>query len=191
VIIEKRAARGRFVRVNGSRESRMSAFLRAGKVLCVIAAGFAASLCAAASPVDAPDGDAVLTTTASGVQIYSCEYDANHRLDWVFKSPRATLYNASGEAVIEHSAGPSWEAKDGSRITGRVIAQIPGAASGSIAQLLLETHAAPDSPAYGALAGVRYVQRINTVGGVKPATACSVEHALGNSPYIANYIFFR
>jgi len=57
-----------------------------------------------------------VTTTASGIQVYSCEYDAQHHLAWVFKSPQATLYDTSGHALIMHSAGPSWEAEDGSRI---------------------------------------------------------------------------
>jgi len=160
------------------------------RMLVFAVGAFAAPFCAAAS-IDPRDGQAFLTTTASGVQIYSCEYDANHRLDWVFKSPRATLYNTAGEAVIEHSAGPSWEAKDGSRITGHVIAQVPSDAPGGIPQLLLAANGATDVPANGTLSGVRYVQRIDTAGGAKPPAACSVEHAAGNSPYIAHYIFFK
>ena len=46
---------------------------------------------AGAAPIDPPDARALLSAAASGVQIYSCEYDANHTLGWVFRSPRATL----------------------------------------------------------------------------------------------------
>lgn len=151
----------------------------------------AASFCCAAVVIDPPQGQAVLTTTASGVQIYTCEYDADHRLNWVFKSPRATLYTTSGEPVIEHSAGPSWESKDGSRITGRVLSQTPSASPGGIPQLLLETKSAEGGPPNGVLSDIHFVQRINTAGGAKPTAACSVEHAVGSSPYIANYIFFK
>lgn len=153
--------------------------------------GLAAPVCADAASIDPPQGRPFLTTTASGVQIYSCEYDVGHRLEWVFKSPRATLYNTSGQPVVDHAAGPSWQAGDGSRITGKVLAQIPGDAPGSIPQLLLEAHRASGGPGNGLLSDIRYVQRINTSGGVKPTAACSVEHAMGSSPYIANYIFYK
>ncbi|MFK4443216.1 hypothetical protein ABH944_003593 [Caballeronia udeis] len=166
-------------------------FDRAGGVLCstaVIAACVASTVAFAASPIDPPQAERALETTASGVQVYSCEYDAQHRLGWVFKNPQATLYDASGHAVIRHSAGPSWEADDGSRIVGHVIAQTPSEASASVPQLLLE---ARSTAANGTLSAIRYVQRVNTVGGVMPAAPCSTEHEIGNSPYIANYIFYK
>lgn len=129
-----------------------------------------------------------MTLTASGVQNYACEYDAQHRLAWVFKSPQATLYDASGHAVVRHGAGPSWEAEDGSRIVGRVIAQRPSETQASIAQLLLETHSAAGA---GLLSAVRYVQRVHTVGGLMPSAPCAAEHQVGSSPYLAEYVFYR
>jgi hypothetical protein len=143
---------------------------------------------AGAAPIDPPDARAFLSATASGVQIYSCEYGANHTLGWVFRSPRATLFDSSGTAVIEHSAGPSWEARDGSRIVGHVLAQMPSETPNGVPQLLLETHS---TGPMGMLSEVRYVQRTKTAGGVVPAAPCIVEHAVGNSPYIATYIFFK
>jgi hypothetical protein len=143
---------------------------------------------AGATPIDPPDGRALLSATASGVQIYSCEYDANHTLGWVFRSPRATLFDTAGNAVIEHSAGPSWEARDGSRIVGHVLAQMPSEAPNGVPQLLLETRS---TGAKGMLSDVRYVQRTMTAGGVAPTAPCTVEHATGSSPYIATYTFFK
>jgi hypothetical protein len=143
---------------------------------------------AGAASIDPPDAHALLSATASGVQIYSCEYGANHTLGWVFRSPRATLFDASGTAVIEHSAGPSWEARDGSRIVGRVLAQMPGNTPNAVPQLLLETHS---TGAKGMLSDVRYVQRTMTAGGAAPTAPCTVEHAPGSSPYIATYTFFK
>ncbi|MFM0171061.1 DUF3455 domain-containing protein [Paraburkholderia sediminicola] len=143
---------------------------------------------AGAAPIDPPDARALLSATASGVQLYSCEYDANHTLGWVFRSPRATLFDSNGTAVIEHSAGPSWEARDGSRIVGHVLAQMPSEMPNGVPQLLLETHS---TGAKGMLSDVRYVQRTMTAGGVAPAAPCTVEHAVGNSPYIATYTFFK
>ncbi|MDB5833477.1 MAG: hypothetical protein JWR14_3307 [Caballeronia sp.] len=106
----------------------------------------------------------------------------------MFKNPQATLYDTSGQALIRHSAGPSWEANDGSRIVGHVIAQTPSDTAASVPQLLLETRS---TAASGMLSVIRYVQRVNTVGGVMPASPCSTEHEIGSSPYIANYIFYK
>ncbi|RKF51158.1 DUF3455 domain-containing protein [Paraburkholderia fungorum] len=138
--------------------------------------------------IDPPQGERVMTLTASGVQNYACELDAQGHLGWVFKSPQATLYDASGHAAVRHGAGPSWEAEDGSRIVGRVLAQRPSETAASIPQLLLETHSTSGN---GTLSAVRYVQRLHTVGGLAPAAACSTEHQAGSSPYLANYVFYR
>ncbi|MEA3127075.1 MAG: hypothetical protein QOD67_4094 [Caballeronia sp.] len=161
---------------------------RVGRASAVIAGCVASTAAFAAPPIDPPQAERVLATTASGVQVYSCEYDAQHRLGWVFKNPQATLYNASGQAVIRHAAGPSWEADDGSRIVGHMIAQTPSETAASVPQLLLETRS---TAANGMLSAIRYVQRVNTVGGVMPASPCSTEHEIGNSPYIANYVFYK
>ncbi|WP_321899349.1 DUF3455 domain-containing protein [Paraburkholderia heleia] len=143
---------------------------------------------AQAESIDAPGAQPVLSTIATGVQIYACEYGADHTLGWVFKQPHATLYDAHGAAVIEHSAGPAWQARDGSRIEGKVVAQKPSDTPDSVPQLLLETHS---TGSQGMLAAVRYVRRVRTVGGVKPAASCSTEHESGSSPYIATYIFYK
>lgn len=145
-----------------------------------------------AGPVSAsitpPQGERVMTLVASGVQTYSCEFDAKHRLEWQFRSPQATLFDANGHAAVRHGAGPSWEAEDGSRIVGHVLAQQPSETPASVPQLLLETHGTAGS---GALSAVRYVQRVHTVGGLAPKAACSTEHEIGSSPYLADYVFYR
>ncbi|MPW19391.1 DUF3455 domain-containing protein [Paraburkholderia sp. CNPSo 3157] len=143
---------------------------------------------ARAESIDLPDARAFLSATASGVQIYACEYGSDHALGWVFRQPRATLYDANGAAVIAHSTGPSWEARDGSRIEGDIIAQKPSDMPGSVPQLLLR---ARSTGAQGLLASARYVQRVKTVGGVKPTAPCTVQHQPGSSPYIATYLFYR
>jgi hypothetical protein len=146
------------------------------------------ALSARAESIEPPDAHASFRTKASGVQIYACEYDANHALGWVFKAPRATLFDEHGIAVIEHSAGPSWAASDGSRIEGRVLAQTPSDTPDSVPQLLLRAHSTGTE---GRLSTVRYVQRVNTVGGMKPSAPCAAEHELGSSPYLATYVFYQ
>jgi hypothetical protein len=143
---------------------------------------------AQAQSIEPPDAQASFSARAAGVQIYACEYDAGHVLDWVFRQPRATLFDERGMAVIEHAAGPSWASGDGSRIEGRVLAQKPSDAPDSVPQLLLRAHS---TGGQGMLSSVRYVQRVNTVGGVKPSAPCTVEHEQGSSPYIATYVFYQ
>jgi Protein of unknown function (DUF3455) len=161
-----------------------------------IAAASTLAACTSAPPtpapanpsIDPPEAVRAMSLTASGVQIYSCEFDAQHRLGWVFKSPQATLFDASGHAVVRHGAGPSWEADDGSRIVGHVIAQRPSETPASIPQLLLETRSTSGA---GSLSAIRFVQRVHTVGGMMPPAACSTEHETGSSPYLAVYVFYK
>lgn len=166
--------------------------LKSGVVIAVVASALSARAMtpsgAQSSSIDPPRGERVMTLAASGVQNYVCEFDARHRLGWVFRSPNATLFDASGRAVLSHGAGPSWEAKDGSRIVGHAIAQLPSETKASVPQLLLETHSTAGN---GVLSAVRYVQRVNTVGGLMPAAPCSTEHEVGSSPYLAEYVFYR
>jgi hypothetical protein len=166
--------------------------LQTGVVIAVVASTLSACAMApssaSSSSIDSPQAERVMTLVASGVQTYACEFDAQHRLEWVFKSPQATLFDASGHAAVQHGAGPSWEAEDGSRIVGHTIAQLPSETEASVPQLLLETHSTAGG---GVLSAVRYVQRVKTIGGLMPAAPCSTEHEAGSSPYLAEYVFYR
>jgi hypothetical protein len=71
---------------------------------------------------------------------------------------------------------------------GHVLAQMPSDTPNGVPQLLLETRS---TGAQGMLSEVRYVQRTMTAGGAAPTAPCTVEHAAGNSPYIATYTFFK
>ncbi|HHL4082539.1 DUF3455 domain-containing protein [Burkholderia sola] len=163
-------------------------------MLLPLAAGL--SLAAFVAPAHADDAAGlappepatpVLSTTASGLQVYTCEYDAEHRLAWTFQHPEALLFDAHGTLVVRHGTGPSWEALDGSRITGKKLAQAPSASAASVPQLLL----AATPAATGTLAGVRFVQRLDTAGGTPPAATCTTEHAVGRFPYFARYVFLK
>ncbi|MGF6595960.1 hypothetical protein P3T23_000667 [Paraburkholderia sp. GAS448] len=131
----------------------------------------------------------VASLTASGVQIYVCKRDQNNQLAWAFKSPQADLYDGSGKLVVKHYAGPSWEAPDGSKITGKVLQQAPNTGEpGSIPLLLLQ---ATNAGGPGLLGSVRYVQRLNTRGGIAPPQPCTQEGQEGRSPYLADYVFLE
>jgi hypothetical protein len=164
-------------------------------MLLAITAGLSFAACATPAYADAgltpPEpATTVLSTTATGVQIYACEYDHDHRLAWAFQRPEAMLFDASGALVVRHGAGPSWEGLDGSRITGKKLAEAPSARAGSIPQLLLAATPAATG-ATGTLAGVRFVQRLDTLGGMPPDAGCSTEHAVGRFPYFARYVFLK
>jgi hypothetical protein len=171
---------------NHSRQARKAA--AAAFAALVIPCAIPVSAATPASVAAPPDTQVVASLTASGVQVYACEFDASHRLGWVFKSPLATLYDARGQESVHHSAGPQWQAPDGSTIVGHVLSQAPSQTAGSIPQLLLETKSTAGS---GALSAVRYVQRLDTMGGVAPTEDCATEHELGRSPYVARYVFLK
>jgi hypothetical protein len=157
--------------------------------LSILTAAFSAQAADALPNTLAPENaQPILSTTATGVQVYSCEYDKDHHLAWTFQHPEATLYDDNGIAVIRHGAGPSWKRDDdGSTIKGKLIAQAPSSNAGSIPQLLL----AANEAAPGKLADVRYVQRLDTVGGVPANKTCSQEHVVGRFPYFARYVFLK
>jgi hypothetical protein len=153
-------------------------------VLFAVSAG-AATPASVAAP---PDTQVIESTTATGVQVYTCEFDASHTLGWVFKNPLARLYDGHGQESVHHFAGPSWQARDGSTIVGHVLSQVASDTPGSIPQLLLDVKSTAGN---GALSDVRYVQRLDTVGGAAPAESCTTEHATGESPYFARYVFLK
>lgn len=145
-----------------------------------------------AAPPELRPADAhrtIATLHASGVQIYVCKRDQGSALAWAFKSPEADLRDDSGRLIARHYAGPTWEAPDGSKITGKVLRQAANSrAPDSIALLLLQ---ATSSGAAGMLAGVHYVQRLNTQGGIAPARACTEEGQESRVPYRADYVFLE
>src|SRR5215510_1046892 len=79
-----------------------------------------------------------LVMPASGVQVYECRAKkdaAGH--EWAFVAPEADLFDARGNVIGRHGAGPAWWAADGSRVTATVKARANAPADGSIPWLLL------------------------------------------------------
>lgn len=128
----------------------------------------------------------VLTVHGVGMQLYQCKPDADGKLAWTFTAPQATL-TVGGKVVGYHSAGPSWELKDGSAITGKTVANAPGAGANDIPWLKLEVATHTGS---GKLSDVTTVQRINTIGGVLK-DSCDRQGAGRGMPYAADYVFLK
>jgi len=126
---------------------------------------------------------------AVGVQIYTClaGKDEPAHYEWALKAPEADLSDRAGNKIAKHYAGPTWEAPDGSKIVGEVLASEPAPEAGAIPWLLLSTK----TFGIGALAGVRFVQRVNTSGGVGPTGRCPTVGAEQRVGYTADYIFYR
>jgi len=132
-----------------------------------------------------PEGNKVIFHTyALGVQIY--RWDGS---TWAFVAPAAVLFaNADYDGEVgTHYGGPTWESNSGSKVLGR---RLDGCSPdpSAIPWLLLETVAA-EGP--GIFSGVTYIQRVNTVGGLAPATAGSFVGEMREVPYSAEYFFYR
>src|SRR6516164_9830384 len=87
--------------------------------------------------IAAPGEAVVATFHAEGAQVYDCKADANGKLAWQFREPIATLLR-DGSTAGRHYAGPNWEASDGSAVTGKVIANVPGSTPRDIPWLKLD-----------------------------------------------------
>src|SRR6266511_6056906 len=111
------------------------------------------------SKIQVAEGNKVfLVGHAIGVQIYSC-----NGVVWGFVAPRANLYDDHGKLIITHFAGPTWQAKDGSRVVGRLVDSITVDPT-AIPWLLLSASTTP-GPDGDRLVATTYVQRIATTGG--------------------------
>jgi hypothetical protein len=129
-----------------------------------------------------------LQVSAKGDQVYTCKNDTG-KIAWVLKAPDAQLFDKDGKQFGKHFAGPSWEANDGSRITGKAVANAPSPDANSIPWLLVTVVGHEGG---GDLSPVTSIQRLNTKGGKAPAAGCDAEHVAQEVrvPYTANYLFF-
>lgn len=126
---------------------------------------------------------------ARGVQIYECRARTDGGYEWVFVAPDAVLLDRTGKTVGQHGAGPYWQANDGSRVVGTVKARAGAPAADAIPWLLLTTKSAGTE---GSFSKVTSIQRVNTFGGVAPATGCSRDTSgtTARVQYSADYYFF-
>jgi len=136
-----------------------------------------------------PAGEQLLLQVhAKGDQVYICKGDAV-QFAWTLKAPDAQLFDKDGKPFGKHFAGPSWEANDGSRVTGKAVANVPSPDADSIPWLLVNIASHEGN---GVLSRATSIQRLNTKGGKAPASGCDSEHA-GQEvrvPYSADYLFY-
>lgn len=159
-------------------------------IACFFAAAVFAQVPAAVAPP--AEHKAAFTLSAAGDLSYECKAVADKpgTFAWTFAGPNATLWDAGMKEAGRYYAGPTWESSDGSKVAGTQLAVAPGAA-GAIPLQLVQAMAATGD---GVMAGVTYVQRLKTVGGIAPTTPACAGRNVGATttvPYSADYVFFK
>src|SRR5512138_3788310 len=168
-----------------------------------------------------PDGNvAFLKGAATGTQNYACT-TSGAGFAWVLFTPEATLFNRADKQIITHFFGPdldprdpntdprvvaqgairaAWQARDSSTVWAKL--SPPSQPSfdrqfvreNSVPWLLLETTGVQEGPNGGdLLTKTTFIQRVNTDGGLAPATGCAQLSDVGKKafvPYTADYFFF-
>ena len=164
--------------------------------------------------IQVPAGnEAFLLGRAVGTQNYECQPAASvGQVAWTLFTPEATLFGDQGEPVIFHFFSPNpfefsptpfangvvratWQSsQDASTIWGRVAGSATVDPT-AIAWVLVQATGVEKGPTGGnTLAVTTFVQRLNTVGGLAPATGCDIPTDVGRKafvPYRADYFFFR
>ncbi|MDD5410249.1 MAG: DUF3455 domain-containing protein [Methylobacter sp.] len=158
-------------------------------ILWVMLQGVAIAEVSIPEQIKVPEGySPVLTAHAKGDQIYQCSLKEG-KYSWETLAPDAKLFDAEGKIVGNHTAGPLWEYKEGSRVVGRVVKKIDMEPGASIAWLLVEVVSHQGD---GLFSNVSFINRVNTHGGLPPSSGCDVNHLGGEKrvAYTADYIFY-
>ena len=142
--------------------------------------------------IKVPDGHKVaLETTGVGEITYECRDKANAagQTEWTFVGPKAVLNDRSGKPVGTYFGPPAtWQAQDGSKVTGTQLAVAPSGA-GNLPYQLVKANPAEGK---GAMSGVSYIQRVAIKGGVAPSSECTAANKGQQAvvKYQADYIFW-
>jgi hypothetical protein len=131
----------------------------------------------------------VVKAAAQGSQVYECQAGEDAGFTWKLVGPDAELTDEAGARIGKHYAGPTWEALDGSKVVGVLQKKADAPASGAIPWLLL---GAKSTEGTGKFARVTSIQRVDTVGGVAPASGCDASKVgtKQSAPYRATYYFY-
>ena len=152
----------------------------------------------------------VLVGHAIGTQNFICAPAATASgLDWLFIGPQATLFGSDGQQIATHfqSKNPqegdaihaTWQhSRDSSVVWAKKYSGSTDAnyvAPDAIEWLRLDVTGNLIGTAGGVkLSNVAYIQRVNTVGGLKPPSAACTASAINTRrlvPYEADYYFYQ
>lgn len=161
--------------------------------------------------------DVFLVGHGVGTQDYVCTTSATSVSGFAFSlfTPEATLFNREGKQLITHFFSPNsdptvkppeagtirvtWEdSRDSSRVWAMLLQQSTDerfVQKDAVAWLKLQTVGVDaGTTGGGRLTKVTFIQRLNTAGGLAPASGCSTFEDLGRRafvPYSADYFFYK
>jgi len=126
---------------------------------------------------------------AIGAQVYTWVVNPTNGAlsSWVLLAPDAILFDADGNIVGRHYAGPTWESNSGSKVVGMRVQGVMVDPT-AIPWLLL---AKKSTSGNGIFADVTYVQRVNTFEGLPPSTRGTTAGQIARVAYTAEYYFYR
>lgn len=159
---------------------------------CLLLALPAAHAASVPDSIKVPDGHKVaLETVGVGEITYECrdKADMPGQTEWTFVGPKAVLNDRSGKAIGSYFGPPAtWQAADGSKVTGTQLAVAPSS-PGNLPYQLVKANPAEGQ---GAMSGVTYIQRVALKGGVAPSSACTAANKGAKEvvKYQADYIFW-
>jgi hypothetical protein len=156
-----------------------------------------------------PGNEVYLLVHAVGSQNYVCLPSAGGYA-WSFWGPQATLFSDDDDQKLTHFISPAsngtpratWmHSKDSSKVWAAAQASATSVTDpafvedGAIPWLLLAVVDAEDGPNGGdKLSETTFIQRLDTSGGVAPASGCAVLADVGKRvfmPYSTDYYFWR
>jgi hypothetical protein len=132
----------------------------------------------------APEGSKLVSRVyAKGVQIYHWTGTG-----WSFDGPSAVLSaDPMGRSVVgTHYAGPTWESNSGGKVVGTLRDKCT---TNPDAVPWLSLDAVSTGP--GIFHRVKFIQRVNTVGGIAPSNPGSTPGEEARVPYTTEYLFYR
>jgi len=159
--------------------------------------------------LEAPAGYSVFFAAhAVGTQNYVC-LPSGSSVAWKFAAPQATLFQTIRDFTQQMTTHflsvngaenglprPTWQHSfDSSRVWARAVessTDLNYVEAGAIPWLLLTWVGAEQGPEGGSfLTQTRYIQRLNTSGGVAPSSGCNQIGDTALVPYSADYFFYR
>jgi hypothetical protein len=154
------------------------------------------------------ENEAVLVGHAVGTQNYVC-LPSGPGVAWTLFTPQATLFTDRGRQLQTHffspnvsengTVRPTWQDSEGtSAVWARPTASSTDpnfVAPNALSWVRLEVVRTQKGPRGGnELTKTTFIQRLNTEGGLAPASGCSQSSEIGNRayvPYTADYFFFE
>jgi hypothetical protein len=127
--------------------------------------------------------------------------DYDKQLITHFFSPYPAEANTDPTVIGDRQIRVTWQAQDTSTVWAKLDQAATSAtdpafvAQGAVAWLLLDVTNTQNGPTGGdTLTAAKFVQRVNTSGGLAPSTGCTSSRDVGNEAFVhytADYIFYR